>query len=132
MVRDLDIRCPRGHCPSNNTALKVQTQGTSAKDFFHSEKPKTKDPNQSLHVITRQSRLRRKTSRKDLNSNKNALENERKPWPLVTTLLTPLKKRRSMTLVRSCVSTAIRKATIPAIAPSQKTSVSFSNLYAGD
>ena len=25
MVQDSDIRCPQGHCPSNNTALKMQT-----------------------------------------------------------------------------------------------------------
>ena len=32
MVRDSDIRYPRGHNSSNNTILKVQTQGTSAKE----------------------------------------------------------------------------------------------------
>ena len=32
MVRDLDIRCSRGYRPSNSTASKVQTQGTSAKE----------------------------------------------------------------------------------------------------
>ena len=31
MVRDSDIRCSRGHRPSNNTVSKVQTQETSAK-----------------------------------------------------------------------------------------------------
>ena len=31
IVRDLDIRCPQGHRPSNSTIAKVQTQGTSAK-----------------------------------------------------------------------------------------------------
>ena len=25
MVRDADSRCPRGHCPSQNTSTKVQT-----------------------------------------------------------------------------------------------------------
>ena len=44
MVRDSDICCPRGHCLSNNTTSKVQTQETAAKDFSHSEKPKTKNP----------------------------------------------------------------------------------------
>ena len=32
MVRDSDIRCPRGHCSSNSNASKVQTQETSAKE----------------------------------------------------------------------------------------------------
>ena len=43
MVRDLDICCPWGHRPSNNTISKVQTQGTAIKDFSRPEKPKTKD-----------------------------------------------------------------------------------------
>ena len=43
MVRDLDIRCPRGYCPSNNTVSKVQTQETTAKDSYYLEEPKTKD-----------------------------------------------------------------------------------------
>ena len=42
MVRDSDIRCPRGHRPSNSTASKVQTQGTTAKDS-HQEEPKVKE-----------------------------------------------------------------------------------------
>ena len=37
MVRELDARCPRGHRPSHNTSLKVQTQGTTAKE------PRTKE-----------------------------------------------------------------------------------------
>ena len=44
MVRDLDIRCPRSHRPSNNTASKMQIQGIAAKDFSRSKKPKSKDP----------------------------------------------------------------------------------------
>ena len=42
MVQDLDICCPRGHCLSNSSASKVQTQETIAKDF-HSEKFKVKE-----------------------------------------------------------------------------------------
>ena len=40
MVRDSDIRCPKGHRLSNSTAAKVQTQET--KDF-HPEEPKVKE-----------------------------------------------------------------------------------------
>ena len=43
MVWDLDIYCPRGHRPSNNTTSKMQTQGTTAKDSFRPEKPKAKE-----------------------------------------------------------------------------------------
>ena len=42
IVQDLDIHCPKDHCPSLSTASKVQTQGTTAKDS-HQEKPKVKE-----------------------------------------------------------------------------------------
>ena len=42
MVRDSDINYPRNHCPSNNTALKVQTEGTITKDS-HQREPKIKE-----------------------------------------------------------------------------------------
>ena len=41
IVWDLDICCSRGHCLSNSTALKIQTQETTAKDS-HLEEPKIK------------------------------------------------------------------------------------------
>ena len=44
IVRDSDIRYPRDHRSSNNTASKVQTQGTAVKDSFHPEELKGKDP----------------------------------------------------------------------------------------
>ena len=43
IVQNSDIRCPRGHRPSNSTISKVQTQGTTAKNFSRPEKPKSKD-----------------------------------------------------------------------------------------
>ena len=45
-VRDLDAHCPRGHRPSHNTSLKVQTQGF--KDSSRSKKLKPMDPNPAL------------------------------------------------------------------------------------
>ena len=42
MVQDSDIRCCRGHRFSNSTISKVQTQGTTTKDFSRPEKPKPK------------------------------------------------------------------------------------------
>ena len=45
MVQDSDIRCPRGHRPSNSTAAKVQTQET--KDS-HPEEPKVKETRLAL------------------------------------------------------------------------------------
>ena len=43
MVRNSDVRCPRGHRLSHNTSSKVQTQGSSHKDSPRSKKPKPKD-----------------------------------------------------------------------------------------
>ena len=48
MVRDSDIYYSQGHCLFNNTASKVQTQGTTAKNFSHLEEPKIKDPKSVL------------------------------------------------------------------------------------
>ena len=45
MIRDSDIRCPRGHRLSNRTASKVQTQGMSAKETCPKEsRPKEAKP----------------------------------------------------------------------------------------
>ena len=41
IVRDSDIYCPRSYRASNNTASKVQTKETTAKNF-HLEEPKVK------------------------------------------------------------------------------------------
>ena len=43
MVRDADSRYFRGHCPSQNTSTKVQTQGSTAKK----SKPKESRPKDS-------------------------------------------------------------------------------------
>ena len=47
IVRDSDICCPRGHCSSNSTVLKVQTQASTAKDS-HLEEPKVKKAKPTL------------------------------------------------------------------------------------
>ena len=44
MVRESDVRCPRGHRQSYNTSSKVQTQGSSHKDSPRSKELKPKDP----------------------------------------------------------------------------------------
>ena len=48
MIQDSDAHCLKGHHPSQNTFLKVQTQGSSHKDSPCSEKPKPKDPKPAL------------------------------------------------------------------------------------
>ena len=56
MVRDSDIRCLRSHRPLNRTALKVQTQKTTAKDS-HQEKPKVKEIKPTLSRAAEASEL---------------------------------------------------------------------------
>ena len=43
MIYDSDIHCHKGHRPSNSIASKVQTQGTTAKDFSCPKKLKAKE-----------------------------------------------------------------------------------------
>ena len=43
MVQDSKICCSKDYHPFNNTASKVQTQGTIAKDSLCPEKPKAKE-----------------------------------------------------------------------------------------
>ena len=70
MVRDSDICCSRNQHLSNSTASKVQTQETTAKDFYRPKKPKTKEtkyvyanvaePSESAKKKDKQKRLKRR------------------------------------------------------------------------
>ena len=66
MVRDTDSRCPRGHCPSQNTSTKVQTQGSIVKKSkpkeFRPKDLKLANEKTSAPLCTEESR---KTSRQD-------------------------------------------------------------------
>ena len=63
MVRDSDIRYPRGHRPSNNTAAKVQTQGT--KNSYPEElKVKKVRPTPSQAKANKPSKQARKEKKK--------------------------------------------------------------------
>ena len=54
-------------------------------------------------------------------------------WPSVSTLPMPWKKnRKSMTLMKLRVSTAIKKVIMPVIVLSQKTSIGLDNFYIND
>ena len=54
-------------------------------------------------------------------------------WLLASTpLMSQRKKIRSMTLVKSYISIAIKKATLLAITSSQKTNVGLNNFCAGN
>ena len=63
MVRDSDICYPRGHRPSNNTAAKVQTQGTKNS---YPEEPKVKEvrPTPSRTEASKPSEQARKEKKK--------------------------------------------------------------------
>ena len=89
----------------------------------------------SCHMTTWRNRLRRRARRRRspkgidenvLGGRKNSL------LPLTSTPRPRRRKKRGVTLVRSRVSTAIRKTTMPATAPSQKISVGLGNLCTGD
>ena len=123
----MDICCSQGHYLSNNTASKVQIQKTTAKDCSCLKEPKTKDPKSvPLYDNTTES------AKKENNADKNALKNQKKSQSLMTILSTLLRKRKSVISIKSYVSTVIRKATMPIIIPSQKTSICLGNLCAGN
>ena len=48
MIQDSEICCFQGYCSSNNIAPKMQTQETTAKDFFRSEELQIKNPKSAL------------------------------------------------------------------------------------
>ena len=135
-VWDSDACCPKGHRPSYNTFSKVQTQGS--KDLFRPKETKPKDPKSAPSRTMQRSHLKKTTERirkrgsgvKD----RNILESGKsRLWPPMSIqLMSRRKRRRSVTLVKSLVSTMIRKATLPMTAPRQKTSVGLSNLRASD
>ena len=74
MVRQLDVCCPRGYCPSSNTSSKVQTQGSSHKDSTHSEEPKPKDPKSALS----RDNTAEPAIKKDRKEKKKRLQNQRR------------------------------------------------------
>ena len=61
MVRDSDIRCSRGHRPSNSTAAKVQTQGSKNS---HPEEPKVKEVRPTRAEASKPSEQARKEKKK--------------------------------------------------------------------
>ena len=117
IVRDLDIYCSRGHRPSNNTASKVQTKGTTAKKPRPKEsKPKDTKAIRANAAEPSEQDKKDKKDRRDKKRRVREKKNQKKSRPLATMPLTPLKKirGRGVTSVKSRTSTAIRKATTPA------------------
>ena len=118
MVQYLDIRCDRGHRFSNNTAVKVQTQGTTVKDPCP-EKAKTKDPKPILFCINAVEPS--KQEKKDQKDKKKKFRQRRQQKNTPATsdnAIDVLKKRRRQALVKSRVLSVIRKATTPVATPS--------------
>ena len=102
------------------------------------KKPNPRIQSQPHHMTMRRSHLRRTTRRirrkgSEVKS-RNILESKKSRLRLPTSipLISQRKRRRNVMLVISRVSTVIRKATLLATVPSQKTSVSLGNLHADD
>ena len=135
MVRDSDIRCPRGHCSFNSTAAKVQTQGTKDSQAEELKLKKTR-PAPSRSKASKPSEQACKEKKKK-GTRKDETRISIRPRLIPSTQRRSNKKRRrrpeTEMSVRSRVSTVIRKTTMPASAPNlQKTSVGLGNFRAGD
>ena len=93
MVRNLDIHCPKDYRFFNSIVSKVQTQGTTIKDFLHPEEPKVKEAKfVCANAAEFSEPTKKKKKQKSLNTSENALKNQKKPRPLATMPLLPLKK----------------------------------------
>ena len=77
IVRDLDIYCPRGHRPSNSTASKMQTQGTTAKEP-RPKKSKSKDT-KAIRVDAVKPSEQDKKDQKDRQDKKRRFWEKREP-----------------------------------------------------
>ena len=136
IIWNLDIHCFRGHCPSYNTSSKMQTQGS--KNSFCPKKLKPKNLKSTLsrdNAVKLPKKNNRKDKKKRFRGQRQKHTREQKKQTSITSVNTinVLKKRRkSVALIRLHVSIAIRKATLPATALSQKTCINLGNLYAGD
>ena len=73
IVRGLDIHCLRGHLSFSSIALKMQTQGTTAKDSSHPEKPRAKET-KSVYTDTA------KPSKQNKNDKKDRSDKKRRFW----------------------------------------------------
>ena len=132
MVQDSDICCPWGHRLFNNTASKMQTQGIIANNFSRLEEFKTKDP-KSVPPCDNPVEPAKKENKQKKFKRQREHTSEPKETPTIgDNTVNAAKKKKSVILIRSRVSTAIKKATMPAIASSQKTSVSLGNFCIGD
>ena len=127
MVQDSDL-----YCLSNNSTSKMQIQGTAVKDSSRPEEPKTKDPKLVLPCDNPAEPAKKEDKQKRFKRWQKRIRESKETPAIDDNTVDTTKKKKSVTLLRSHVSTAIRKATMPAIAPSQKTSVGFGNLRAGD
>ena len=118
------------------TTLSRRYRLKAPKTYFAPKKQNLRIKSQPYHVTMRWSHLKKTTKRirrrgsgvkseNILRSGKSKLR-----LPASTPPMSWRKRRRGVTLVRSRVLIVMRKATLPATVPSQKTSISFGNLCA--
>ena len=102
------------------------------------KKPNPRIRSQPHHVTMWRSHLRRTTGRIKKRGSRvkggNTLGSKKSRLRPPTSIppISRKKRRKGVTLVKSRVSIVIKKTTLPATAPSQKTSVGLDNLRAGD
>ena len=128
MVWDLDIHCSQSHCLFNNTILKVQTQRITAKDYSRLEKPKTKDLKSAFLHGNIVELAKKKNKQKKFKCWRKCTRKSKETPATSNNIVNATKKKKSVTLVKSYVLIVIKKVTLPAIIPSQKTSVDLDNL----
>ena len=143
MVRDLNIRCLRGHRPSNCTALKMQTQGTTGKvSKLEESRPKeaksaegknpalprskSNEPGKTSYTDKRREYLEKKKKKRDRKNNTLATGDNATPLRL-------MRRRNGTTKATRGATIARRRANFRGNARNlQKTSVGLGNSHVGN
>ena len=134
MVWDVDSRCLKGHCPSQNTSTKVQTQGSTVKvskpknfrlkdlkppDEKTPAPPRINEPRKTSCHNKKKEYLKKKRDQKNSTSatEDNAIEGE---------------KKRNNQGDKKCYNCQKKGPFCKELPESPKTSVGFGNLHTGD
>ena len=134
MVRDVDSRCPRGYCPSQNTSIKVQTQGSTMKESKPKEsRPKDSKPTNGKTPVLPRTDEPGKISRQD---KKKEYLKKKRDWKSFT----PAKgdnviegeKKRNNKATESTIIVKRRAILLGTARNFQKTSVGLGNFCASD
>ena len=134
MVRDVDSHCSKGHCLSQNTSAKMQTQGSTAKKSKPEKfKPKDLKPANMKTSAPPRTNKTKKTSYQDKKKEYLKKKRDRKnSTPVIKNNAIEGKKKRNNWGDGKCYNCQKRVILLGIARNLQKTSVGLGNLYTDD